>query len=369
MASSVNFDFGENAQNQLLLNPRISSSEKNILYELQAEFEKVYGPNKYFLVPSSGSSKKLNESVKLIALHRDAVLNSARRFNKYFNATEQQHWGLLLPRFHVAGLGTCARAYLAGSQVIEHDLEYPNIKFLSLVPTQIYDFVVQKKSAPQNLEKVFVGAGSLHLEINEQAIQLGWPLVETYGMTETASMVAVKKDEVLTAMPNVSVDTDHGVLKIKCDSLLTCYIQKRGTEVRIEQPVKMGWYQTEDRGEVNKDIINLLGRSTDYIKILGEGVSLAELNDQLVSVALKYKVPVGQQTLVAISDTRSGHKIILAVEKSVDSEIISGLMEEFNQIVRPYEKISSVVIVDQIPKSDLGKVKSFELTNLVLQKV
>lgn len=365
------FDFNEGADNQLLINPRLPEDEKTIFAELLAVFQKKFGTKNYFLVPSSGSSKKASESVKLIALHREAVLNSAQRYNNYFHATSAHHWGLVLPHFHVAGLGAYARAHLAGSRVIENSYSDPEIKFLSLVPAQLFDFVTQQIIAPKNLQMVLVGAGVLNAEVKAKAIVLGWPLVETYGMSETASLICVKEKSKLHALPGVEIKTEGGKVKIKCNSLLTCYLQKKNTEIFITEPVLDGWFQTEDQAQIvkhtNGDQINLLGRSSEYIKILGEGVSLAELKDRLDSISFRRQIPHAAIALVDLQDDRSGHQLILAVENTVKSEIIVQLLAEFNQSVRPYEKIKKVVNVDKIPVTALGKIRTQELKEIMLK--
>ncbi|MBC7743039.1 MAG: AMP-binding protein [Bdellovibrionaceae bacterium] len=362
------FNFSEDANNQLLLNPRLSQAEQDLFFELQLAFEKEFGLKNYFLVPSSGSSKKLNESIKLIALHREAVLNSARRFNQYFHASANDHWGLVLPLFHVAGLGTCARSFLAGAKVIENG-DDPEIRFLSMVPTQVYDLVVAKTQAPPNLKSVFIGAGQLNEEVKQLALALKWPLIETYGMTETASMVAVQINKALKALPGVTFQTTNQQLKISCDSLLTASIQKIDQMIQIKKPVQDGFYLTEDLAELRDDLLILKGRASEYVKISGEGVSLSELNEKLESVALKRALPLTSLSLLAISQPRKGHELILAVEKSVDSETIKLVVQEFNQKVRPYEKIKKTVLVQRIPRSDLKKVKSQELSDLIIQTV
>ncbi len=119
-------DFTLESPNHLLINPKLAEAEKFVLTELQAHFEKLFGNSNYFLIPSSGSSRQSFESVKLIALKKVSVLNSARRFNSYFGAGPSDNWGLVLPEFHVAGLGILARAHLAGAKVLK--AEWPVLK-------------------------------------------------------------------------------------------------------------------------------------------------------------------------------------------------------------------------------------------------
>lgn len=367
------FNFDTDAANQLLTNPRLPETEKLIFLELKTVFEKEYGIKNYFLVPSSGSSKKADESIKLIALHRDAVLNSAQRFNDYFKVTKADQWGIALPPFHVASLGTYARAYLSEARVVENSLSDLQTSLISMVPAQIFDLVTQSQTAPKNLRYVFVGAGALNSEIKAKAIGLGWPIIETYGMTETASMIAVKQDDILRPLPGVKVETEDGFLKICANSLLTCYLQKQGSSIILSKPVKEAWFQTEDRAKITKqsnDVqIYLSGRSSDYVKILGEGVSLLELTDRLIAISLKLHFHPHSLALVHVPNVRSGAQLILVVENSVNSAIIDQLLTEFNLNARPYEKIRKNIRVEKIPLSDLGKVRTQELTEIVYKKL
>ena len=139
--------------NQLLLNPKSPIEEKNVLLELKHKFELQFADKDFFLIPSSGSSKNESESVKLIAISLQAILNSAARFNDYFKVEATPVWGLVLPTFHVAGLAILARAHLAKAQVVSINwipekmqswLDMHAVTFLSLVPAQVYDLVQLK---------------------------------------------------------------------------------------------------------------------------------------------------------------------------------------------------------------------------------
>lgn len=367
--------FELNSPNQLLLNPRNSQDESGVLLNLQREFENQYGNNGYFLIASSGSSKKQNESVKLIALSIQSVLNSAERFVEYFSAGRGDNWGLVLPEFHVAGLGVYARAYLAGSSVFRKDWSVKGlvdwiienqIVFISLVPAQVFDLVQNKVIAPAGFKKAFVGAGSLNEEIKKKVIALGWPVVETYGMTETCSMIAVNESERLQVMPGVQIKNNNGLLSIKCNSLLTASIQKQGNQTVITA-LRSDWYDTEDNVDISGDakIIKFLGRAGDYIKILGEGVSLKLLRDQIAQIALTQNIHSDKMALLSVVDARKENELVLAVENSVAIEKIDTILNLFNQQCRPFEKISLHVFLKQIPRTELGKLKTEELKRIV----
>jgi len=367
-------------ENQLLVNPRISLEEKNVFEELQQHFEKEFGHEGFLFVPSSGSSKGEQESTKLIVLSRAAVANSAERFNQYFRASEKENWGLVLPTFHVAGLSVLARANLAKARVFSADwlvsqmkdwLEQNQIAFLSLVPTQVHDLVQKQIRGNAFIKKVFVGGGALNETLREKFVGLGWPLVETYGMTETCSMIAVKEGKLaFKVMPGVEIFVEDDLLRVKCNSSAHSSIQKKNGKIEIVH-FDAGWIRTEDRVKLekkNEDLyIQFLGRASDYVKILGEGVSLLELCEKLDKVAIEFSVSSRHKWLMALPDARQENIIALVIEKSVSAELADRLVQRFNQVVRGYEKIHKIVSVDQIPLSDLGKVKANQLKDIVMK--
>ena len=363
------FQFTEDCLNQLLVNPKATKQEKNDLIYLQFEFEKQFGNKGYFLVPSSGSSKTENESVKLIALSVSAVLNSAKKVNQFFALTADLNWGLVLPYFHVAGLGVYARAYCSKSLVCTSDwnpetlLSWINenqIHLISLVPTQVFDIVQKQLECPEHVKTVFVGASKLSAELKEKALELKWPIIETYGMTETASMISVKLFDKLQVLPDIVVETENDKLKVKCDSLMTCSIQKTNNQIVIKQP-NAGWLLTEDRCEITfiegKYYLNLLGRDSDFIKINGEGVSLSQLRSVL---GLHQDV-----TLVALPNQRTEHEVVLVVCENVQRDQIKSIINAYNVKVRPFEYIKKFYTVEQFPKTDLGKIQFKILEDLI----
>ncbi|MFZ3228741.1 MAG: AMP-binding protein [Pseudobdellovibrio sp.] len=366
------FDFSAEAENQLLINPKASFQEQSDLRQLKAAFEYKYQNKNYFLVPSSGSSKGQNESVRLIALHQNAIISSAKRVNAFFNLTRNLTWGLVLPTFHVAGLGVYARAFASGASVFAADwsvLKFKSwilqnqIHLISLVPTQVFDIVQNQIICPEGVQIVFVGAAALSAELKQKAFALKWPIIETYGMTEAASMVAVQVSNRLQIMSQVEVSLFDNKLKIKTESLMTCSVQKVDQEIQFKT-LDNGWLQTEDRvfiyNENGIQYLQLLGRDSDFVKIFGEGVSLV-----LLRQILKENNGLA---LVAVTHERSEYEIALVAEMQLSDDQIKIIISEFNQQVRPFENIKRIYKLEQIPRSDLGKIKFKSLEELIKGK-
>lgn len=371
--------FDLQAPNQMPLNPRLGDAEKNVFDELKNEFEKTFGTRGFILVASSGTSQNQNESSKLIALKMEAVLNSARRVNAYLHANADENWGLALPSFHVAGLGVRARAFLVGSKVFELDwnlntfrdqLIQNKVTYLSLVPTQVFDLLQAGVQASPQLKKVFVGAGSLSDEIREGILRLGWPVVETYGMTETASMIAIRENAPdYKVMRGIEVRLHDDKLQLRCDSMLSAVIQKKQGRVEIESFSNTDWYETRDHVDlldVDGDVhLRLRGRQTDYLKIRGEGVSLSELRAYLQSLLVQQGLSPTCAEIAALEDARLGHRLVLVFEKQIDSFQSDSVLKQFNLKVRPYEKLAEVVFIDRMPRTELGKLKTEQLKRII----
>jgi o-succinylbenzoate---CoA ligase len=372
-------DFSAGQPNRLMINPKMPEVEKQVLAELQKHFENKVKDKDYFLIPSSGSSKKNDQSVKLIALSLEAILNSAQRFNNYFTAQSSDHWGLVLPEFHVAGLGVYARAHLSGASVFRSEwsaeklevwIEDNKICFISLVPAQVFDLVKLGVPAPPVIKKIFVGAGSLDKELQERAVSLKWPVVETYGMTETASMIAVRQNsELFEVLPSVEVKIEQDILSIQCSSLLSAVLQKDQDTIILQQFAQGQWYQTEDLATITKsegkNWLNFLGRKTDYTKILGEGVSLSEIRNRIEKILMSQGVNPQQVALLAVNDERAGSKLVLVVQSPLTESEVKRLLVPYHQLSRPYEKVTQIIEVRQIPRTDLGKLKAEELKSII----
>lgn len=365
-------------QNQLFLvtSPKLSHEEKKHLFEIKNEFKKkIDNADQYILIPSSGSSQNQDETTKVIALEYKSILNSARRVNRFSSLDESDHWGCVLPLHHIGGLSILARANLNQSKVFFTDwksftmnwLTENKITVLSLVPTQLYDIVQQDFQRPKEIKVVFLGGGSVSEELWNQAKKLNWPIVQTFGMTETASMIAYKKDfnSAFKVLPDVSIESVNQRLKISCDSLADFFMFKnlKTGEISIQSHSVAGSLLTDDMIELaSSDQFNFIQRDNEYIKILGEGVSLPELRnklDKLISTSFKNKLDPRYITIAEVVHLRKGFDLVCVVADQLknQSNEINQLLKAYNKMSKPYEKIEKMHFISQWPVTDLGKIK------------
>lgn len=327
-------------------------------------------PKGHILVKTSGTEGQ----AKWVALSKAAFLLSAEAVNAHLESTAQDRWLIALPMHHVGGFSIYARVYASGASVHHYEGKWEAARFTalcrneritltSLVPTQVFDLVQQRLRAPESLRAIVVGGGGLSQEIGQQARALSWPVLQSYGMTETASQVATEPllhsetgfdPEELEVLSLWTLQTDgDGVLSISGPALASGYVIDQAWHP-IEQPMR-----TRDRvslrTEGTRQFLCFLGRESQVLKIVGELVSLPALQAKLDALALKHGI-ASRCVIVPLEDTRRGHTLVLAHEGGAEP-----LLADFNAQVQPFERLERSVRVAQIPLTDLSKVRLADL--------
>lgn len=342
-------------ESHLLLNPRMPADERRTLASYVTDLRG------HLWLATSGTTGAL----KLTALSKEAMLASAAAVNEHLQSTAADVWCCVLPTFHVGGLGIYARAFLSGARVIA--AEWDPVSFAanaamtlaSLVPAQVGDLVSARLLAPRGLRAVIVGGGALSGDLYNAARELGWPVLPSYGMTETCSQVATATlaSSALRLLSHVeAVEDFEGCLGFRGPSLLTGY----GTAEGFIDPKEGGWFMTEDLGTVHGRILTVEGRRGDFIKIGGESVDLGRLDRILAAIAGP------EAAVVAMPHARLGHVIHLAVTPERDAEAVASA---FNDRVHPFERARQVHVVEEIPRSSLGKLIRTKLLALIPKPV
>jgi O-succinylbenzoic acid--CoA ligase len=383
MNSYEMMDFESDA-NRLLINPRLpretSLRFQNAWQELVASrFKGQIG------IPTSGSSG--DSFGKIIVLSKAAVLASAQAVNRRLQASSSDVWLMPLPEFHVGGLGIRARAHLSRSSVhliqspkwspeaFAGDVQSFGVTLTSLVPTQVFDIVGSQLLAPPGLRAIFVGGGRLDPMVYQRAVDLGWPLLPSYGLTECASQVATavepgRPELMPLSHIELAIDKQEKII-IRSSALLTGRISFDAEgRASFADPKQGGWLTTDDRGRLLSDgSLLVLGRDQDFVKIGGEGVLVSRLESRLEELRFKLYQSEGSSgfrgdlAILAAADARLGATIVLLTESTVDE--IASLIETFNTLVAPFERIRRAYSVAKIPRSPLGKLLRREALALV----
>lgn len=312
---------------------------------------------------TSGSSG----NPKIIGFTREALLVSARAVNAFLGVTAADVWLRVLPRFHVGGFQVEARAWAAGAGCVSRDAPWDpeacarlcaaeRVTHVSLVPTQVFDLVRARLSAPASLRVVLVGGGELRPALHDQARALGWPVRAGYGLTEAGSTVAAQAvgepDATrLTVLPHWQATTDDdGVLSLDGPALPSVV-------GRWDEAGRLGWHpvvaplRTSDRVRLDGRSLVFLGRADRVIKRLGELVDLTEVDRVLADAALACGA-FGRVRVRCEPDARAGHRLVL---ECLDRSEGAAVAARFDAAQPAFARLEEIRVVDGWRVSALGK--------------
>ncbi len=251
------------------------------------------GREGWLCIATGGSSGAMK-----LARHDERTLGAAvAGFCAHFGVTRVDAVGVL-PPWHVSGLMAWARCAWTGG--VYEALDWKALEagalsqrareggFLSLVPTQLARMLGKADTERwlRSFAAVFVGGGPAGADLLARARAAQVPVALSYGMTETAAMVAAQRtgsffsgdDSSGEVMPQARLRLDdEGLIWVAGESLFRGY----WPETRIA-----GEWRTDDLGELAAGGgLRVLGRADALFISGGEKVNPAEVEAVLREVA------------------------------------------------------------------------------------
>ena len=308
---------------------------------------------------------------KWVMFKRSSLLASARAVNQHLKVTEDDRFMVALPLYHVGGFGVVARAYDAKCHVsalqgrwnareFKEAVESDHSTVASLVPTQVHDLVKLGLEAPESLRAVVVGGGKLNEKEGQCARNLGWPVLQSYGMTEAGSQIATATlaslDEPFQAVPLPILPiwefrtSKAGCLEFRGSALCKYYIEKDREELCCRKAGdKEGWFSSSDLVQITGNQLTVNGRADRKVKILGELVDIESLEKEV-----REYLDCKRAHLLAVPDSRRGARMLLVVEEDLGE--VGGLLAQWNGDRPGFLRIDEVEVVARFPRTGMGKV-------------
>lgn len=231
----------------------------------------------------------------------------------------------------------------------------------------------------------FVISGGAPLDKNVAKFfnEIGINLVQGYGLTETAPVIAAENDKKVkygsigVPMNNVEVEFDNkdeegiGELKAKGPNIMLGYYEN---EEETKKVLKNGWFYTGDLGYMDKEgYIFITGRKKDMIvlkngkKVFPEEIETIINRLDLVEESFVYGIPDNKDK----NDIKLSVKIVYNKEKVEEKhpnisdieleEIIWQQIKEINKTFPPYKYIKNMVLTDkELIKTTTKKIKRNE---------
>jgi O-succinylbenzoic acid--CoA ligase len=296
--------------------------------------------SKTVICHSSGSTGK----PKSIELPKLRMRESALRTMAFFGLDCNAHLHSCISPDYIGGKMMAVRSEVTGCSLtyempsnrpLRNHKNIP-IDLLSVVPSQLLYLIESIGNLPE-IRNILVGGSPVNEELRERIVQSGLNVWESYGMTETASHIALRcisNSEVgFHTLPGIFVDTD-------CNSRLI-----------IDMP---GWQKllTNDIAQIMDDGSFVIRGRYDNVIISGSKKVHPEIVEDKISSWLG--VPV---MLVGVQDIKWGERIVLLIEDSIDAGIISDVELISNcKIKFPKEWVPKQIVHCRLPRTGNGKL-------------
>lgn len=332
--------------------------------------------SEYLAVPEGGILFQTSGSsgVKKWVIHtRETMLASAKLVVEHLEVTNADIWLLAIPIYHVGGFGILARSYYSGCSVVAFQKKWnvqeavsligtTNVSICSFVPTQLVDIVKSRFQCPETVRIVIVGGGKLDEVIKLKALGLGWPILESYGMTETGSQIATQVDASEEGISlingwDVKISRD-GELLVKGEGLMKGYLMFHDNRLEIIEPFnEKGWFITNDKVEISDDKkrLKFIRRSDRSVKILGELVDLDNLESELNELTGVHIL------IVEMPEVRRGFSLYPVIEESSIGKLDLSLLK-----VTGLNSLEKLTVCDSFPRNSMGKLDRSRLRELVV---
>jgi len=229
------------------------------------------------VIATSGSTG----APKGVQLSAGALRASATAALRRIDARPGERWLCCLPTFHIAGLGILVRSLVSGTDPVLVAKADPEViaasgcAHVSLVPTQLRRLLAAG-SGPGPVRTVLLGGAAPGGDLLAAAQAAGWPVVTTYGMSETCGGCVydgLPLDGV-TAVPGAD-----GRIGISGPVLFSGYRRQPELTAAV---LADGVFTTADLGYLAPGgRLVIRGRADDIINTGGEKVVPGEVEDVL----------------------------------------------------------------------------------------
>jgi o-succinylbenzoate---CoA ligase len=300
------------------------------------------------VIYTSGTTSRPKPVVLTYANH----LASAQASAAHLGVEPGDAWLGVLPLFHVGGLQVLLRSAIYGTTaVIEPGfdaervralLENGDVTLASFVATMVRRLREAGWERAPRLRAALIGGGPVPRDLLEWAAEKRLPLVQTYGMTETASQVVTAApgvDSRARPLPGVELSTTpEGELLV------------RGPMVSTGALSGDGWLHTGDRGHVDPDgCVHIEGRIGDTIVTGGENVAAAEVEEALLS-----HPAVRDAGVVGRADPEWGQVVVAYVV--ADGVTDDELLAHARGRLAGYKLPKAIHRMDALPRNAAGKL-------------
>jgi long-chain acyl-CoA synthetase len=246
---------------------------------------------------------------------------------------------------------------------------------------------IRRRAGLDRLRMFVTGAAPFAPELFWRYIDLGWPMLEGYGLTETSPVVCANRPPhplpgaVGWPLPGIEVRVDSpdadgdGELVVRGPNVMLGYWRQPAMSAEV---LHDGWFHTGDLGRVLPDgRVRITGRLKNMIataagkKIYPEEVELVLANSPYVLEVLVTGGPDGGTRAPGEREEVHAHIYpnLVALEalarsqgKPCDDEFVERVLraevETRGEVLAPFKRVKKVIVrANELPKTTTGKIR------------
>lgn len=308
--------------------------------------------------------------------------------------TEQDSWLLAVPMFHISGLSILMRSVIYGMSVVvleKFDEQAANqaimrqgVTIMSVVSNMLSRMVEQlgEQQYPPAFRCMLLGGGPAPKPLLEKCVSKQIPVVQTYGMTETAAQIVTLPPEyMLSKLGSAGKPLFQADLKIMNEGKQAMPFEAGDIFVYGAQVTKGylnrpdansqsfvdGWLNTGDVGYLDDEgFLYVLDRRKDMFVSGGENVYPAEIEAALL--ADEYIADAGVTSVEdAVWDFVGSAYIVLTASGQAalmlegESEFAEKLKIRVSERLAKYKIPKYIAFVSELPRNASNKLLRREL--------
>ena len=358
----------------------------------------------FYTTGTTGMPKGVFFSHRQLVLHTLGTMSALTAFKATLTVSADDIYMPLTPMFHVHAWGVPYICTLLGTKQVYPGRYEPEtilklvvgegVTFSHCVPTILHMLLSSPavKSVDLSGWKVVIGGSALSRGLCKAALDRGINVITGYGMSETCpiltlanlkpSMADLDEDRQVaircrTGLPIPLVDLEvvdidgtplphdgksTGEVVVRTPWLTQGYVKdQQGGEALWAD----GWLHTGDIGWIDEEgYLQITDRLKDVIKTGGEWISSLQLED-----IISQHPAVSEVAVVGVSDEKWGERPLAMVvlkadqKEGVDEDAIKDFCMTYvdNGTIPKYGVPNTVLIVDAIPKTSVGKINKKEI--------
>ena len=354
----------------LLLHPKLTAHERVTEIEATVRSASTIPADAAAILYTSGTTGRARGAV----LTRTALIASAQASSANLGWHDDDCWLLAMPLARIGGLSIITRCLAARRAValvpafdaaqLPQWLVQFRVTLLSMVPTMLAQVLDAHPGwrPPPHLRVVLVGGAAASPALLERAAERGFPIVITYGCTETCSQV------VATPYSRRFEPTACGAGQVL-----------RGAQLRIDDnrilvrgPMRMAgylgeppleadaWFDTGDLAELDAGgFLYLHARRADLIVSGGENVYPAE-----VERVLEACPGIRAAAVFGLADDTWGEVVAAALVTGPQPPADDVLLDHLAARLAPYKRPRRIGVVSSLPLTPAGKLDRAALAQL-----